>query len=1078
MRLHIARTARTLLLACVASAALLAAAPTARAAGLLVPRDGSPAVEVESQRVSVDVDDGLARTTVRQTFVNPGDRSFEAVYVFPVPVGATLVDCAMEVGGERLEGLVVERQRARRVYDSIVNRNRDPALVEQIGRSKFRLSVFPVLPKQPTVVELTWIEHVPLESGRYRYVYPLSLAGRATETQRDLTVSITLRTSAALTAATSPTPGMDVVRRGPHEVRASLERIGEPLDQDVVLEVAAAAEQADLRVRTFRDKRGRTYFAAVVTPPTPLAAQRIPRDVTVLVDSSGSMAGTKLAQALDAARRVVASARPDDRVNVVSFSSDLDSFAPSPVAMTDENRARLNAWIDSVVSGGGTALGDAIAHVARQPSRKGRATSILVLTDGAPTIGLTDDAQILASIQGEGPATARIHTFGIGHDVRPALLEGLARVSGGTAEMLRPNADTAAHVERLVRRTAFPVMTGLELSVDGGAVRDVLPRGPVDLYLGEQTVLTGRINGTGASTVVVRGSVAGRDVVLSQRVELPTEPAGRVAVRDLWAKRKIAFLESAHRLRRGLADDAYYEALDRGAYSTTDEIVAEIIDTSIDCSVQSAYASFLVLLPEDVANLDPRDRDALVKAAERASDRKRVLAGLPDERTAGTGGSGPPEVEEAKPIEEMEKAIEDPVVEESKVSDHNEIDDAWAGNESIGDPRFNSDAPFEGPGTNGTIGIGGGAGGAFGGRRGGRRNLRAGGGGKRSQNAVDKALEWLKNHQSPGGQWDSDGFDERCRLNKCSGPGHAAYDPGQTGLSLLCFLGAGETHNSGAYKDVVKNGLRYLKSVQSAEGCFGPQVGNQWQYNHVTAALAMTEAYGLTGSRLFEDSAQRGVDFVQKAQNPYLAWRYGIRDGDNDTSVTGWAVMTLKSAKLADLDVDDTSFRGAVAWIEKMTDPATGRVGYQQRGGPPARAQDMVSRFPAVRSESLTGLGMLVRIFAGEHPAKSDAIRKGADLVVAKPPVWNTNDGSVDFYYWYFGSLAMHQVGGDHWKRWKQAMETAILANQRDQQGTDERGSWDPVDPWGQQGGRVYSTAMNCLCLEVYYRYGRVFGTR
>jgi len=193
----------------------------------------------------------------------------------------------------------------------------------------------------------------------------------------------------------------------------------------------------------------------------------------------------------------------------------------------------------------------------------------------------------------------------------------------------------------------------------------------------------------------------------------------------------------------------------------------------------------------------------------------------------------PPTVEETKPLEESERVTEDPVLKDAKISDHNETDNDQETEESLGDPRFNSDSPFEGPGTNGTIGIGGGAGGAFGGRKGGHRNLKAGGGGKKTQTAVDLALEWLKNHQSPDGRWDADGFDAQCKLNKCPHPGESVYDPGLSGLALLCFLGAGETHQSGNYKDTVKEGLKYLKNIQDTEGCFGPRTSQHFQYNHM-----------------------------------------------------------------------------------------------------------------------------------------------------------------------------------------------------------------------------------------------------
>lgn len=443
----------------------------------------------------------------------------------------------------------------------------------------------------------------------------------------------------------------------------------------------------------------------------------------------------------------------------------------------------------------------------------------------------------------------------------------------------------------------------------------------------------------------------------------------------------------------------------------------------------------------------------------------------------------PPTPEETKPLEESERVTEDPVLKDAKISDHNETDNDQPTEESLGDPRFNSDSPFEGPGTNGTIGIGGGAGGAFGGRRGGHRNLRAGGGGKKTQTAVDLALEWLKNHQSPDGRWDADGFDAQCKLNKCSGPGESVYDPGLSGLALLCFLGAGETHQSGNYKETVKEGLKYLRNIQDTEGCFGPRTSQHFQYNHMCASLAMTEAYGMTQSVIFKDSAQRGVNFVHQSQNPYLAWRYGVRDGDNDSSVTGWAVMALKSAVLAELDVDKGAFGGALAWIDKMTDPEYGKVGYQQRGGPPARTTAQQQKFPASESEALTAVGVLTRVFchASGDPAeikKDEFINKGCELMLKKLPRWDVDAGCIDFYYWYYGSLAMFQVGGDYWKKWNTAMETAIVNHQRVEEGRDERGSWDPEDPWSTEGGRVYSTTLNCLCMEVFYRYGRVFGTK
>jgi len=348
---------------------------------------------------------------------------------------------------------------------------------------------------------------------------------------------------------------------------------------------------------------------------------------------------------------------------------------------------------------------------------------------------------------------------------------------------------------------------------------------------------------------------------------------------------------------------------------------------------------------------------------------------------------------------------------------------------------------------------------------------------------VEAALRWLAAHQDvmEDGKWDCDGFMKHDpKGDKSDGPGGALFDVGVTSLSLLAFLGAGYTDRGtkeqNPYGRNVRMGLRYLMISQSDEGIFGTRSTHSYIYNHALATLAVCEAYARTRNPRYKAPAQKGLDFIARARNPYLAWRYDARSGENDTSVTSWCVLALRSGRFAGLEVDDDAFQGALSWIDKMTDPNFGQVGYNYPGGISARPEGLQDKFPPSKSQAMTAAGIVVRMIGGQKPANSAVIQKGLKLCLQTPPKWNREDGSIDMYYWFFGTLAAFQAGGTYWQRWSAAMKPAMVASQ--DRALAARGSWDPAGAWGNEGGRIYSTAMMALCLEVYYRYARALGVR
>ncbi len=360
-----------------------------------------------------------------------------------------------------------------------------------------------------------------------------------------------------------------------------------------------------------------------------------------------------------------------------------------------------------------------------------------------------------------------------------------------------------------------------------------------------------------------------------------------------------------------------------------------------------------------------------------------------------------------------------------------------------------------------------------------KEELRKMGGGTGTEDALGKALEWLARHQSADGRWDGAGFADRCAGNKCDGPGMVLSDVGVTGLALLAFLGDGNFPGEGKHRLPVGRAGGWLLAQQKPDtGLIGESNGDLYLYCHAIATMALAEVYAFTSAPDLRTPLERAVGLILHARNPSKAWRYTLPPtGDNDTSVTSWMVLALKAAEDAGIRVEDrTAYEGALAWFDEMTDMSSGRCGYRQKGELSSRMTGTKERFPAEKTEALTAAALICRLHLGQTREKHPILRLHADLLRRTPPVWEVTPerSLVDEYYWYYGSLAMFQMGGEDWKAWNVAMKKALLEHQRHD--GDERGSWDPLGAWGTGGGRIGMTAFCALCLEAYYRFPLIRG--
>ncbi len=339
-----------------------------------------------------------------------------------------------------------------------------------------------------------------------------------------------------------------------------------------------------------------------------------------------------------------------------------------------------------------------------------------------------------------------------------------------------------------------------------------------------------------------------------------------------------------------------------------------------------------------------------------------------------------------------------------------------------------------------------------------KENARQFGGTEQSERAVEASLRWLSKMQSRDGRWEAKAFgagkvkfDENGVDRDYAG---RDADSGVTALAVLAFLGAGYTHEEGQYSETVDRALRWLISQQKSDGNLGFDAGHfAMNYCHGIATYAIAEAYGMqndpTSNTMLREPLLRGVHYILQNQNPDGGWRY-LKGQKSDISMSGWHLMALKSAEIAGVNVPRNAKADVVAFLKGRSLGTYGGLAGYREDTPP--------------SPSMTAEAMFCKQMLGMRRDNA-ASREAAEYLLARLPTRTT----FNEYYWYYGTLAMYQYGGEGWRDWNGAIRDLLTSEQRTD--GDFAGSWDPLGPWAQYGGRIYSTALSTLCLEVYYRF-------
>jgi Ca-activated chloride channel family protein len=580
-------------LAVLFSQAFLMTAPAA-ADGIIIPEppicDFGPCPEpfpisqlaIEYHRVTVRIEDQVAITHVDQVFRNDNDWTVEGTYIFPIPEGAAVTDFTLWIDGEPVEGEVLTKEQARQTYEEIVRSMRDPALLEYIDRGAVQASIFPIPAGGERRIELEYSEILAADNGLIHYRYPLNTEKFSTMPLEDVSVSIDVESPQAVRAIYSPTHPVDIHRAGEHRFSVGYEDSFVTPDKDFDLYYSVVESGIGLNLLSFRDRfsqDGDGFFLLLAAPSVEVdEGQTIAKDVILVLDRSGSMEGEKFRQAQAALQYILQHLNPDDRFNIIAFSTGLRSFADELKPVQEISEA--SRWVDTLSAAGSTDINLALLEAAAQAER-GRTTILIFLTDGLPTEGVVETEQILANVQRSAPEDLRLFAFGVGYDVDTFLLDSLAQNHHGTSMYVTPDQAIDEAVSGFYAKVSTPVLTNLEIDFGEITAYDLYPDPLPDLFAGSQLVLVGRYKDSGVTRVELSGLVDGRVQVFEYDDQYFRSSGGAEFLPRLWATRKIGSLLNEVRLR-----------------GPQEELVDQIVRLSIQYGIVTPYTSFLVTEPK------------------------------------------------------------------------------------------------------------------------------------------------------------------------------------------------------------------------------------------------------------------------------------------------------------------------------------------------------------------------------------------------------------------------------------------------------------------------------------------------
>ena len=585
------------------------------AANLIIPqarsfviRGQAQAIQISDVSADVRILQQVATTTLEIGLANPGDRQQEAEMLVPVPDGAVVRSFTFAGSASEQTAKLLPRNEARTLYRSIVNKLRDPGLLEFAGYNLVRSSVFPVPAQGKQRVRLVYEQVLAADGNRVDYVLPRSESFEATATPWKITVQV--RSKTPLATVYSPSHQIGVERSAPEQALVKVEGGAKLEPGPFRLSYLTEGNGLTGSLLAYPDARvGGGYFLllAGVPPGAQAARAAIKREVTLVLDRSGSMAGEKIEQVRAAALQVVEGLNEGEAFNIIDYSDSIAKFAEHPVIKNNDNISRARVYLKALSSNGGTNIHDALVEALRQPPTPGMLPLIIFLTDGLPTVGQTRETTIRNAVLATNKHQRRIFSFGVGFDVNAPLLTSIANETRAAATFVFPSENVEAKVSQVFRRLSGPVLADPQLATldrSGGvttqAVRELMPAQLNDVFEGDQIVLLGQYQNEDPLNFRISGNYLSQPRAFDFKFDLSGATTRNAFVPRLWASRKIAKLieeiTKAGAESTANRDPRSMPVVPANSLTTDPkmkELVDEIIRLSTEYGILTEYTSFL-----------------------------------------------------------------------------------------------------------------------------------------------------------------------------------------------------------------------------------------------------------------------------------------------------------------------------------------------------------------------------------------------------------------------------------------------------------------------------------------------------